>query len=92
MPNEYLETEMRLIDKSSDQLRLCGWAKEMQNLNEAQICAVPTYHETKTLVFKEDLTAERSLPVLVKDDPEIESDPIIIPRKGYTGNSLTFYY
>ena len=92
MPNEYLETKMRLIEKSSDQFRLCGWPEDFQNLNEAQICAVPTYHKSKTLVFKEDLIAKSSLPVLMKDDPESELDPIIIPRRGYTGNSLTFFY
>ena len=92
MPNEYLETKLRLIEKSSDQLNLCGWPKDFQNLNEAQICAAPTYHESKTLVFKEDLTAKSSLPVLLKDDPKRELNPIIMPSKGYTGNSLTFYY
>ena len=88
MPNEYLETKMRLIDKLSDQLKLCGLSKKMQNQNEAQTCAVPTYHRTKTLVFKEDLTAASSLPVLVKDDPETESDLVAIPTKGYTGIDL----
>ena len=85
MPNEYLVTEMQLIDKSSDQSLLCGLTRKNQNQNEAQICAVPTDAITKTLVFKENPTAKSSVPVLEKDDPEIKPDPIATPKSGYTG-------
>ena len=85
MPNEYLVTEMQLIDKSSDLSLLCGLTRKNQNQNEAQICAVPTDATTKTLVFKENPKSTSTFPVLEKDDPEIKPDPIATPKRGYTG-------
>ena len=88
MPNEYLVTEMQLIDKSSDLSLLCGLTRKNQNQNEAQLCAVPTDAITKTLVFKENPTAKSRFPVLEKDDPEIKPDPMATPTRGYTGKHL----
>ena len=78
---------MQIIEKSSDQLTLCGWSKKMQRkLNKAHICAIPTYPDTKTLVFKEDFRAKGDLPIFVKDDPTIEAEDITTPKRGYSGN------
>ena len=81
---------MRIIDKASDQLTICGWSKGMLNDNEAQICAVPLYPTTKSLIFKIDPTAKRSVPVFVKDDPRIVNDDIKTPKlvKSFTGNRI----
>ena len=78
---------MHIIEKSSDQKTLCGWTKKMQRkFNNAHICAIPTYPNTKTLVFKEDFRAKGDLPIFVKDDPTIEPEDFTTPKSGYSGN------
>ena len=81
---------MRLIDKASDQLTICEWNKGMENDNEAQICAVPLYPTTKSLIFKKNPNAKGSDPVFVKDDPRIVYDDRKMPKleKSYTGNHV----
>ena len=93
LTNKYLATEMRLVDKASDQLTICGWNKGLRIINypyEAKICAVPLYPPTRSLIFKIDPTAKRSVPVFVKDDPEIVDNDIKMPEleKSYTGNHV----
>ena len=78
---------MRIIEKSSDQKTLCGWNKIRQRqINDADICAIPTHPMTKTLVFKKDFRAKGDLPIFVKDDPTIEPEDFTPPKRGYSGN------
>ena len=86
---------MRLVDKSWERWTICeypifegSWIRAY--LNGAEICAVPIYPTTKSLVFKIDPTAKRSVPVFVKDDPEIVYNDIKTPEleKSYTGNHI----
>ena len=74
---------MRLIEKSSDQFTLCKWDKLFQKLlYKETICAVGMYPESKAVVFKSDPAAESSLPVFVKDDPQVISNKIGTPKSG----------
>ena len=76
---------MRLIEKSSDQFTLCGWVKLFQSLlHEETICAVGMYPESKAVVFKSDPAAVSSLPVFVKDDPEVIFNEMGTPESGKT--------
>ena len=78
---------MHIIEKSSEQKTLCGWTKKMQRkFNNAHICAIPTYPDTKTLIFKEDFRAKGDFPIFVKDDPTIEAVDFTTPKRGYSGN------
>lgn len=80
---------MRLVEKPSDQLKLCGLSEKFQKVNSAIICAIPAISPTKTLVFKQNPTSDRNLPTLVKDDPDIEFNHIETPKsRGYSGNPI----
>ena len=76
---------MRLVDKSSDQFSTCGWDKSIHFLlHEETICAVGMYPESKTVVFKRDPAVVSSLPVFVKDDPEVIFNEMGTPESGKT--------
>ena len=83
---------MRLVDKSSDQFSTCGWDKSFHSLlHEETICAVGMYPESKTVVFKRDPAVVSSLPVFVKDDPEVIFNEIRTP-KSWTQPTCNHFY
>ena len=74
---------MRLVEESLDQFTSCGWSKLFQSLiHKETICAVGMYPESKTVVFKIDPSVVSSLPVFVKDDPQVISNKIGTPKSG----------
>ena len=91
-----METELRIIERISDQVKLCKWDPEIFAVewkNEAVICSIPVFPPTKTLVFKSNplnLNANPDLPVLLNDDPEIILDETTRQRKGYSSNLIIY--
>ena len=91
MPNRYLETELRIIDRTSDKINLCKWnvKDEWPKTNEAVICAISLFPETKTLVFKANplnpaAIENTKIPILLRDDPEILLDKSTKQKPGYS--------
>ena len=87
-----METELRIIERISDQVKLCKWDPKIFSVewkNEAVICLVPVFPQTKTMVFKSNplnLNANPDLPVLLNDDPEIILDDTTHRKGGYSSN------
>ena len=85
---------MRVIERMADKMKLCKWDPihiafgEVPNpSNEAVICTLSKFPETKTMIFKSDPSnpnANVNLPVLLKDDPKIEPDKTTDAKRGYS--------
>ena len=92
-----METELRIIERIPDQVKLCKWdpiiyAKEWKN--EAVICSIPVFPQTKTMVFKSNRlnpNANPDLPVLLNDDPEIILDDTTHQKAGYSSNLIVYH-
>ena len=98
-PNRYLETQLRIIERLSDKIRLCKWratpfSEEFpRKSNEAVICAISVFPPTKTLVFKSNPlnpNANPDLPILLNDDPEIILDETTQQKRGYSGTFIIY--
>ena len=70
----------------SDKIRLCKWSAAF--VNEAVLCTLYKFPETKTMIFKADPSnpnADVDLPILLKDDPDIKPDKTTEKKRGYSG-------
>ena len=73
----------------SDKMRLCKWGLHEIPIpsNEAVICTLSMFPETKSIVLTSnqlDPNANFKLPILSKDDPPIFPDPTTKEKRGYS--------
>ena len=83
-----------MIERKTDKKKLCGWGPSNIGLsetpdpsNEAVICTLSLFPETKTMIFQSDPAnpnADLDLPILLKDDPKIIFDPTSKEKRGYS--------
>ena len=95
---QYSETELRVIERMSDKIKLCKWDPihigfgEVPNpSNEAVMCTLSKFPETNTMIFKADPlnpNADIDLPILLKDDPEIVPDKTTEAKRGYSSTII----
>ena len=53
--DDYLETNMKVVEKPHDKKRLCNWKQTFSNGDmKASLCLLPVLPATNTLVFKID--------------------------------------
>ena len=53
--DDYLETNMKVVEKASDKKRLCKWKQRFSNGDmKASLCLLPVLPTINTLVFKVD--------------------------------------
>ena len=77
----------------SDKMKLCKWGVEEIPIpsNEAVICTLSTFPETKTIVFisnPENPNTDSDFPILSKEDPQIIFDPTTKEKRGYSSKYI----
>ena len=77
----------------SDKMRLCKWGLHEIPIpsNEAVICTLSVFPETKSVVLisnKIDPNTNFKLPILSKDDPPIVPDPTTKEKRGYSSMKM----
>ena len=79
----------------SDKKRLCKWGLHEIPIpsNEAVICTLSVFPETKSVVLTSnqlDPNTNFKLPILSKDDPPIVPDPTTKEKRGYSSMKLMY--
>ena len=79
----------------SDKKRLCKWGLHEIPIpsNEAVICTLSVFPETKSVVLTSNQLEPNTnfkLPILSKDDPPIVPDPTTKEKRGYSSMKMMY--
>ena len=80
---------MRVIERMSDKMKLCKWSAIY--VDEDVLCTLSKFPETDTMIFKADPSnpnADVDLPILLRDDPDIQPDKTTEKKRGYSGKII----
>ena len=67
--DEYLETNMKVVEKASDKQRLCKWTQQFSSGDmKASLCLLPLLPATNTLVFKVDPIIFKAILKIIKSN------------------------
>ena len=90
--DEYLETNMKVVEEESDKKRLCKWTQQFSSGDmKASLCLLPLLPATNTLVFKVDPIIFKALLKIFKSNMInivfVKDDNYAKEITGYSGDS-----